>query len=66
MVSVAGAVKAQRVQIPLDLAWAMSVHKVQGSTVDRAEICLKNAFECGQAYGGSHRLPPDVHIRITD
>lgn len=46
-----GAVIARRHQIPLDLSWGMSVHKCQGISVDKAEINLKNVFECGQTYG---------------
>ena len=37
-------------QVPLELGWAMSVHKCQGMTLDRAEISLARAFEPGMAY----------------
>lgn len=49
--SLGGRIVAQRVQIPLDLAWAISVHKSQGMTVDKAIINVRNAFEYGQVYG---------------
>jgi len=45
-----GNVEASRTQVPLILAWALSVHKSQGQTLDRVRVDLRNTFEKGQAY----------------
>jgi ATP-dependent DNA helicase PIF1 len=37
-------------QIPLKIAYAVTVHKTQGSTLDYIEIDMKNIFEYGQFY----------------
>jgi len=39
-----------REQIPLKLAWALTVHKSQGMTLSRVQIKVDNAFENGQVY----------------
>ncbi|KAB5591226.1 DNA repair and recombination protein pif1 [Ceratobasidium theobromae] len=47
-----GTIEARRLQlqVPLILAWALTVHKSQGQTLDRVKIDLKRTFEKGQAY----------------
>ncbi len=45
-----GKIKAAITQIPLRLAWAITVHKSQGMTLDTAVMDLSDAFVAGQGY----------------
>jgi ATP-dependent DNA helicase PIF1 len=43
-----GNVEAARLQVPLILAWALSIHKSQGQTLSRVKVNLRRVFEKGQ------------------
>lgn len=60
-----GEVQAQRQQVPLILAWALSIHKAQGQTLQRVKVDLGRVFEKGQAYVALSRAVSQEGLQVT-
>ncbi|GAN09656.1 DNA repair and recombination protein pif1 [Mucor ambiguus] len=57
---------ATRLQIPLILAWALSIHKSQGQTIEYLRIDLRNSFDYGHAYVALSRVRSLDHLQVLN
>ena len=58
------AVVGTRTEMPLILAWAVSIHRAQGATLDCVAVDLSKAFAKGHAYVALSRVREVQHLQL--
>ena len=53
-----------RTEMPLILAWAVSIHRAQGATLDSMAVDLSKAFSKGHAYVALSRVREVQHLQL--
>ena len=52
------------IAVPLKLAWALTIHKSQGQSIDHLDIDVSGSFACGQVYTALSRATSLEGMRV--